>query len=208
MSEDSQDPSEQLIHYFFMLTEKQLKDRYNENKAKQISQKFQQIFMKLIKKYDDDKVVKNDAINPIFLIALNESQQISREELLDQMLKVYEEMLTEILINHQLGMATSDDPWKTFVTSTKSANKQLYENEYFQCKTVIDDEQQFGFDINRCIYYEIFKENGQEDLAPLLCEYDFILADNVKDWVVFTRDETIADGSHRCAFRYFKKTAE
>jgi hypothetical protein len=105
-------------------------------------------------------------------------------------------------------MATSDDPWKTFVTSTKSANKQLYENEYFQCKTVIDDNQQFGFDINRCIYYEIFKENGHEDLAPLLCEYDFILADNVKDWITFTRDETIAEGSHRCTFRYFKKTAE
>ncbi|MHA2275530.1 MAG: L-2-amino-thiazoline-4-carboxylic acid hydrolase, partial [Candidatus Kariarchaeaceae archaeon] len=57
--------------------------------------------------------------------------------------------------------------------------------------------------INRCIYQEVFKKFGREDLGPILCEYDTIIADNVDQWVRFEREETIADGFPRCTFRFF-----
>ncbi|NHJ85032.1 MAG: hypothetical protein FK734_06190 [Asgard group archaeon] len=199
-------PVEDLMNYFFMLTEEHLKTKYPEYEAKEIISEFKQIFRELIVQYSSDPIKQNDAINPIFLIALHDSQpNLSREELLEQMLSVYRKLLEDILLSQNIGLATSDNPWKTFVKATKDANKQLYENEFFQCQTVVENEQEFGFNINRCIYYEIFVENNHKELAPLLCEYDYILADNLREWLIFNRDETIANGFEKCTFRYYLK---
>jgi len=202
------EPIEPIIDLFFQLTEAQLKKQYPLPEAERINTSFQLVFQRLLAKYSDNSnILKNDAINPIFLIALHESQQLTHDELVEQMLAIYREMLTEILLSQAIMLSTSEDPWRTFVETTKATNKELYENDFFRCKTVIDQEQEFGFDIHRCVYYEVFKEEGYLELAPLLCQYDFILAESISDWVEFQRDETIAEGFNRCTFRYFKKSS-
>jgi len=206
-TESNIEPIEPLMELFFQLTEKQLKRQYSLAEAERINTNFQLIFQRLLAKYDSKGILKNDAINPIFLIALHESQQLTAEELVEQMLAIYRELLAEILLSQTILLSTSADPWKTFVTTMKATNRELYENDYFQCKTVVDKEQEFGFDIHRCVYYEVFQKEGYRELAPLLCQYDFLLADNVKDWVEFQREETIAEGFNRCTFRYYKKSS-
>jgi len=94
---------------------------------------------------------------------------------------------------------------KYILETTRAGNQRLYDNDYFKIKTVIDDDQQFGIDINRCLMFEILEKNGHPELGPVLCKYDYILAENVSKWVSFERKETIADGHSRCDFRYFKK---
>jgi len=206
MSESKQQPTiDQIVNYFFILTEQEIAKNYAEEKREEIMKKFRNTFTKLITQYDDNPAKKYHAINPVFLIALNEVQEISTDELLKQMMNVYKAMLHEIFTTQQKNYAKAEDPWLAIVASLKGANKIQYENEYFQCKTVVDEPVVYGFDLNRCIYYEIFKENNQEKLAPLLCEYDFLLANYLKQWTRFGRTDTIAEGKTSCTFRYYKK---
>jgi hypothetical protein len=196
----------ELKNYFLSLTKEELQRKYESQMAKEIFRLFRERFNSLLKQYENNNdYLLSDAINPIFLIALDEAQALTVEELEEQMLTIYREMLQQILLTQKEILAASDDPWKSFVRSSKANNKQLYENEAFQCKTVIDEEDTFGFDIHRCVYHEIFLELAREDLAPILCQYDFLLAESVKEWVVFERKETIANGNKKCTFRYYKK---
>lgn len=198
---------QQLIQAFFILTEVKLKEIYGEEKGTNVSTKFQNIFNELLSKNAEmmpDPLSKQHALNPIFVMALYNAQTISKEELAEQMLCIYRNMLKPILEQQEACLSSSDNPWKDFVETAKVGNRNLYENEYFKLNVVYEDETQFGFDINRCLYYEIFKINNHEDLAPILCKYDFILAENIKKWAKFERTETIAEGFDKCDFRFLK----
>ena len=199
---------QQLIQAFFALTEVKLKEIYGEEKGMNISAKFQKIFNVLLSKNAKmmpDTLSKQHALNPIFVMALYDAQTISKDEFAEQMQNIYRNMLKPFLDQQKASLSSSDNPWKDFVETAKVGNRNLYENEYFKLNVVHDDESQFSFDINRCLYFEIFKANNHEDLAPILCKYDFILAENIKKWVKFERTETIAEKSKKCDFRFFRK---
>lgn len=199
---------QQLIQAFFALTEAKLKEIYGEEKGMNISAKFQKIFIEFFSKTAEmmpDTFSKQLALNPIFVMALYNAQTISKDELAEQMLSIYRNMLKPFLDQQKASLSSSDNPWNDFVETVKIGNRNLYENEYFKLNVVQEDENQFGFDINRCLYFEIFKANNQEDLAPILCKYDFILVESLDKWVRFERTETIAEKFNKCDFRFFKK---
>jgi HEAT repeat protein len=155
-----------------------------------------------------DDLAKQHGINSIFVMGLADALEgLSLDKLEEHVLAIYKKILSESgFLALQIGqMESSDDPWKKFVEKTRVSNQQLYDNAYFQVQTVIDDDQQFGIDINRCLMFEILEKNGCPELGPVLCKYDYILADNVSKWVSFERNKTIADGHARCDFRYHKK---
>ena len=152
-----------------------------------------------------NSLARHHGTNPLFIIAFEDVLRpigIRRNALIERVLNIYRTMLGPILAGQATKMESSDDAWSAFVQSAKAGNKNFYDNEYFQLKIMEDDSTHFGFDINKCIYFDIFQKNGRAELAPILCEYDYILSKNVIDWVRFVRDETIADGYPRCKFRY------
>lgn len=202
---------DQIVQYFLLLTENYLNEQYGSNSGEILSETFKKRFNELYLKNKDmmpDALSKQHAINPIFVIALADALQnenITLKDLKSHTLSIFRTMLESYLAKQGEELEASENAWDSFVEMCKTGNKQLFENEYFQLTVVHDDSKQFGFDINRCLYYEIFTKNGRPDLGPLLCEYDYILAGNVEKWVRFERTETIANGDSRCNFRYFRK---
>lgn len=201
-STDNKDQLEMLVDYFIQLTSKYLSNKYEIKRFNEIVLKFEENFKSVISKYSDTK--KKHSINPAFLMALNKAQNINKKELLNQMMDIYGNMMQPILQPQKAQYMSTKNPWKAFKEATKKANQLNYENEFFQYKTVIDNNEEYGFDLNHCVYVEIFNENNCADIAPLLCHYDFIFSENIKNWVTFKRKETIADGDQRCTFRYHK----
>jgi hypothetical protein len=203
--------NDQIVQYFLLLTENYLNEQYGSESGKKLFETFKKRFNELYLKNEDmmpDALSKQHAITPIFAIALSnalQNENITLEDLKNHILSIFRTILKSYLAKQGEELEVSDNPWDSFVKMCKTGNKQLYENEYFQLAVIHDDSKQFGFDINRCLYYEIFTKNGRPDLGPLLCDYDHILAGNVEKWVRFERTETIADGDSRCNFRYYRK---
>lgn len=208
MSEFNMD---QMVDYMIMLTSNQFKKSFDADEVESMLTSFTKRFKELyeILKTDFNATQLFHGINPAFVIALEESlpgKQGKKDHniVITHVLTIYKAMLEEIVLFPQRqNMSFSKDPWSTFVTATKSGNKSVYDNEYFQLKEVASTNDEFAFDINRCIYQEVFHKFGRKDLGPIMCEYDSIIADNISEWVRFERDETIADGFPRCTFRYF-----
>ncbi len=99
----------------------------------------------------------------------------------------------------------SANPWSAFVEWAKRGNEANYDNEYFGVDEVVADDSQFGFDIRGCFYYHILTQARRSELGAIICEYDYILASTVQDWIEFQRRETIASGDSHCKFRYQRK---
>ncbi|MHA1934362.1 MAG: L-2-amino-thiazoline-4-carboxylic acid hydrolase [Candidatus Thorarchaeota archaeon] len=202
------DEVEQMRQYFIMLTKSSLIEHHGEKKGHELSEQFRLRFLELIDANEplmSDSLARHHGTNPLFIMALEDvlkSTGITRDALTERVLNIYRTMLGSILEGQANKMESSDDAWSAFVQSAKAGNKNFYDNEYFQLEVVEDDSTHFGFDINRCIYFDIFRKNGRAELGSILCEYDYILSANVTDWVRFERDETIADGYPRCKFRY------
>jgi hypothetical protein len=198
----------QLVSYFKILTQNHFTEQFGKVRADQLSGQFNQHFdLKLQHNLSlmPDLLSQRHGINAIFLLALAETLQketTSLAGLQDHMLSIYRNMLKDLLAQQTEALETSDDTWEHFISSVKIGNNALYDNAYFQIQYTNESNEQFGFDIRRCFYYEILEKNGHPELGPLLCEFDYILADNVTKWIQFERPETIANGNPRCTFRY------
>ncbi len=204
---------DQMLQYFIMLTSQELKKSFDHEEAEDItiafSERFGELFEQLKERLDFNETQLFHGINPIFVIALEEAlpgKQGQKDVTIVTrlVLTIYKTMLEEMVLYPQRrNLETSKNPWATFVENTRKGNTKIYDNEYFQVKEIISTSEEFGFDLNRCIYQEIFNEFGRDDLGPVMCEYDYILADNVSKWVGFKREETIPTGSNKCTFRFF-----
>ncbi len=205
---------DQMFDFIIMLTSKQIRDSFSqevaENAINRFTSRFKELYEQLKTKSNETEVFHG--MNPIFVIALEDALPLDekdKSELTKYILLIYKAMLEDMVLEPQRrNMSLSKDPWSTFVQDTRKGNAKIYDNEYFKVKEVIATSEQYGFDINRCFYQEIFKEFGREDLGHILCEYDNILAENVSQWISFNRDETIAAGSDKCLFRFQKNIQE
>jgi hypothetical protein len=201
---------DQIFQYYVMLTSTRIKNSVDseevDNVLSSFTKRFNELFEKIKEKKNETQVFH--AINPIFVISLEESliaSEKKKEKVTEHLLAVYKMMLEDFVLEPQRRfMSSSNNPWSTFIENTRKRNKNTYENEFFNLLEVSSTDDEFTFNINRCIYQEIFKEFGREDLGPIMCEYDSIIADNVSKWVKFEREETIAEGFPRCTFKYFK----
>lgn len=198
---------DQMYQYFITLTTNQIKQAFSSEESKEIlssfMKKLHELFEKLKVKRDEIEIFHG--MNPVFVISLEESLPVKEKEIvLEHMLAIYKMMLEDFVLEPQRRfMASSKDPWKTFVEDTRNGNQKIYDNEYFKLKEVTSSSDEFSFDLHRCIYQEFFKEFGREDLGPLMCEYDSIVARNVAEWVKFERPLTKAEGYPSCTFRFY-----
>ncbi len=213
MSQIGDDFIEQMKLYFHKLTTDYLLATFGEEKGKLLFGKYNyafQIFFEKNLHLMNTNLSKRHGINSIFVLALDkalEEEELSHKELKAHVIAIYRVMMLSLFENQVQGLETSEDPWYTFVKSTKAGNAQLYENEYFQALIAFDEESVFGIDIKKCLYFEIFQANNRPDLGPILCAYDYLLDNAVNKWIRFERTETIVDGFNRCDFRYYPQAS-
>lgn len=198
----------QLMEYFTVLTNKHIDDEFDSSNASKIKLIFKNEFQLLFStnsKHITDELSAKHGVNPIFVIALKKALSdyvASIDELKTHVLAIYELIIAPVLERQKQQIAESEDLWGSFIQNITNGNNQLYNNEYFKLEIMEASDTKYGFDLNCCYYYKIFKLNGFEELGAILCEYDYLISDNLKQWIKFERTETIATGFNRCNFRF------
>ena len=72
-------------------------------------------------------------------------------------------------------------------------------------EVVEQDNERFGFNVNRCKFMEMYEEMGARDLGFLLsCGRDFAYFEGLAPNVTFERTQTRMQGADFCDFRYRK----
>ncbi|MGY5873543.1 MAG: L-2-amino-thiazoline-4-carboxylic acid hydrolase [Candidatus Thorarchaeota archaeon] len=205
-----ENPIQQLIEYFSQQTKAELIKRFGDLKGGGFHQLYERQFKIHWNNYKDilpDEVAKRHGINSLFVMALDDvlrENRASFSELKDATLSIYHAMLVDYFKAEAEKLLEAEDPWIAFVEWAKKGNEANYNNDYFLVTEVETDENCYGFDIKRCLYFELLDNAGRPELGPILCEYDNILASTINKWVSFKRQETIASGDKRCTFRYCK----
>jgi hypothetical protein len=206
MTEDEQ--IQQIIDYLSVLAGKELVRVFGEQKGDALHRLYERQFKIHYNNYKHmmpNPLAKRHGINSLFVMALDDvfmEVKASYSQLKKSVLSIYKEMLQTFFESEVQQLEKSEDPWGAFIEWTKKGNKANYDNEFFKVLEVQQDNKSFGFDIQRCFYFDIFREAGRPELGPILCEYDSILSNYLEKWIKFTRYETIALGDKRCTFRY------
>ncbi|MFW9770037.1 MAG: L-2-amino-thiazoline-4-carboxylic acid hydrolase [Candidatus Thorarchaeota archaeon] len=203
------DSTQQLIEHFSAFTEQELVRKFGE-KGMPMFRLFQRQFKIHYNNYEHmlpNQLAKKHGMNSLFVMAMDDVMcevRASFSELKETVVSIYIAMMRDYFSTESEKLKQSEDPWTAFVDWARKGNEANYINDYFQLKEVDQETGCYGFDINRCLYFDILKEAGKPELGPILCEYDQIFMDYVGDWINFTRRETIATGDSRCNFRYCK----
>jgi hypothetical protein len=201
---------QQLVDYFAETAEKELIRQYAE-KGKHLARLFLSQFRIHFNNYGHmmvDDLALRHGINSLFVMAMDDVMcevRASYSELRDTVISIYRAMLSDYFEEESKKLRETEDPWAAFVEWARKGNAANYQNDYFLLEEVDTEDGCFGFNINRCLYFEILREAGKPELGPILCEYDKILATTLESWIQFQRRETIATGDKRCDFRYCKK---
>ena len=203
------DPIQQQIEYFSKHTEKHLLSQYGD-KGKPMFKLYQRQFKIHYNNYRDmlpNELAQRHGVNSLFVMALDDvlcEVRASFSELKNTVVSIYQAMMEEYFAKESQKLKQSDDPWAAFVEWARKGNEANYNNDYFLLKEVDQEPGCYGFDINRCLYFDLLREAGKPELGPILCEYDMIFMKYVEGWIKFTRRETIATGDSRCDFRFCK----
>jgi len=207
MAPDEQ--TQQLIDYFSELTLQELNKKFGD-KGTSMHKLFERQFKIHYNNYESmllDDLARRHGVNSLFVMAMDDVMcevRASFTELKEIVISIYGSMLQQFFEDAVEKMKQSDDSWSAFVEWARKGNEANYINDYFQLEEVDQPEDCFGFDIKKCLYFDILREAGKPELGPILCEYDNIFMSFVEDWIQFTRHETIATGDKRCTFRYCK----
>jgi hypothetical protein len=208
MAPDEQ--TQQLIDYYSQLTLQEMTKQFGD-KGASMHKLFTRQFKIHYNNYEmmiKDPLAKRHGINSLFVMAMDDVMCEVRapfSELKETVISIYHAMLQEYFKEEATKLEQTADPWNAFVEWVRKGNEVNYNNDMFQLVEIEQEDGCFGFDIQKCFYFDILREAGKPELGPILCDYDKILADAVESWIEFTRHETIASGDKRCAFRYCKK---
>lgn len=71
-----------------------------------------------------------------------------------------------------------------------------------EAQVVAVGERSFAMDVTRCHFVELTARLGRRELAPLFCAADSVVYSHPSMPVALQRDETLAGGHARCAFRF------
>ncbi len=201
---------QQLIEYFSELTKAELVKRFGDLKGGGLHQLYDRQFKIHYNNYVQmlpDDVAKRHGANSLFVMALDDvlrENRASFSDLKETVLAIYHTMLLDYFKEEAAKLTGSENPWAAFIAWMKKGNEANYNNQYFKLSEVDCGNNCYGFDIKRCIYFEVLREAGRPELGPILCEYDKIFASTLDSWVRFKRYETISAGDLKCTFRYEK----
>lgn len=76
-------------------------------------------------------------------------------------------------------------------------------DDALRIEVVAHDDEQFGFNVTRCRYAELYRALGIPELGAVLsCNRDEALIEGFNPAVELTRTQTIMQGAAHCDFRY------
>ncbi len=98
----------------------------------------------------------------------------------------------------------SADLWRTMSDRERRAFARgvLAKFENASGETVEVGDDHFGVDITFCHFAALTSRLGRPDLGPLFCRADSVFFGRPGSAIRLDRDETIAAGGRRCAFRF------
>lgn len=114
----------------------------------------------------------------------------------------FEFMLKTLFKGFVNKLKRSQDPWKDF--RDYCYNGTMSEYGTFDPQFIKNDDKGLFWNFHKCTFTEICILNKEPLVAPMLCDYDFILSKMISPWVTFKRESTIACGGKCCTFRYGK----
>ena len=96
------------------------------------------------------------------------------------------------------------EAWHQKSVSAKNEFAQKGLQQFFnaEAEVVSAPNAHFAFDVKACHFVGLARELGRSDLAPLFCGADEALFNRPELKVIMTREETLAQGHERCAFRF------
>ncbi|MBL90458.1 MAG: hypothetical protein CMH56_01410 [Myxococcales bacterium] len=96
------------------------------------------------------------------------------------------------------------EAWHQKSVSAKNEFAQKGLQQFFnaEAEVVSAPNAHFAFDVKACHFVGLARELGRPDLAPLFCGADETLFNRPELKVLMTREETLAQGHDRCAFRF------
>lgn len=208
MAQDEQ--TQQLMDFFSDATLQELNKQFG-NKGEAMHKLFTRQFEIHYNNYENlmpDQLAKRHGINSIFIMALDDvlcEVRASFNDLKETVISIYRNMLLDYLSAAVAKLEQSDSPSDAFVSWVRKGNDANYNNDYFQVREVEQESDCFGFDIQKCFYFDILREAGKAELGPIICEYDKIVVGLFDKWIGFSRHETLAAGDSACTFRYYRK---
>ncbi len=205
-----ENPIQQLIDDFSQFTRAELVNRFGDIKGgglhKLYDRQFKIHWNNYVHMFADD-IAKRHGINSLFVMALDDvlrEVRASYSEFRDAVITIYHTMLLDYFRDEADRLQSSENPWASFIEWARKGNDANYKNQYFNLTEVDAGENCWGFDIKRCLYFEVLKEAGRPELGLILCEYDQLMMPILDSWIDFKRHETIAKGDVRCTFRFCK----
>ncbi|MHA2276645.1 MAG: L-2-amino-thiazoline-4-carboxylic acid hydrolase [Candidatus Kariarchaeaceae archaeon] len=195
-----------MVQFFIDNAEVYFDEKFSKSKV--MLKELDDAFIKLFGKNRHllpDRLTQRHGINPLFVMAMEETltDKISTvDDLKEHVMVVYKYIMKSYLEMQRSRYLKTQDKWDLFLTEAKHGNDELYDNDYFKLVVVNENGNSYGFDLHQCFYYDIFVANDKEYLGPILCDFDYLLADNLNRWIVFDRDKTIAGGYQTCNFRF------
>lgn len=197
-----------IIRYFCTKAWDKMEPIYGSEKSDILIDRLETKMAQLYTKNSDffpNDLAKKHGVNPIFLIALKSTLRREIEEfhdfeqfVMDIIFKIYEPKMN---FYKSLAKDTSNR-WEKFIEDKKKIVESIYNNPLFNLEYTHEDRFRFGFNLKRCFNFELLEKNGYPELTQILCQFEYVLAENLKSWVKISQQQTICGGDPICAFRY------
>lgn len=149
---------------------------------------------------------KMHIVTPSFVIAVYRAlkeylvPKISLEDFSKIMMEIFRDLVGSLAEMQKQQINHATNKWKSFKEATVFGTENTYSS--FEPVFIQNDDGVLKFQLNKCIYFEVFKVHNELALAPILCNYDEIFAEAVDEWILFTRPKMIAEGDNYCEFKY------
>lgn len=110
---------------------------------------------------------------------------------------------TIISIAQQQGNRLADEFGGCSLTHFEDTLQYWTKDDALRIDVVSRSETEFGFDVTRCRYAELYRSLGIPELGAVLsCNRDYALIEGFNPDVMLTRTQTIMQGATHCDFRY------
>jgi len=123
---------DQLYQYFEFLTETHLIEQFGMDTGKILVNIFKKQFNDHFSTNEGlmpDLISKQHGINSIFIMALDDAlttQNLSWEDLKQNVLSIYQKMLKDLLQKQANQLESSENPWQSFVEMVKAGNSHFH----------------------------------------------------------------------------------
>ena len=83
--------------------------------------------------------------------------------------------------------------------------KNIYPEVGWKKEWIEFNDEEISVNFNSCIYHEIAKEQGCEEMCTIFCQNDDTAFEGYAPSIIFKREGTIAQGNEFCDFHFYRQ---